>query len=291
MRVFISWSGLRSRQVAEALSDWISDVIQQAKTWTSADNIGAGARWSREVDEQLSGTDFGIVCLNRENLTAPWVLFEAGALAKKVEEARLVPYLMDDMNPGDLEPPLGQFQALRWDKQGTRQLINSLNEALQNPLSDERVERIFEDLWPRLERELQNVDEPGELPEVKRPPEDMIRETLDIVRGLARQFDAQTTYLPPSLRDLVGNSWRDLVGNIATHQAEEEYLEALRTSEYVPTKPEYLEARRRLAQARRDLAKASKEFREVEEARQEFERTHRESEGASPEEDEQDRGS
>jgi hypothetical protein len=111
MKVFLSWSRDRSKSVATALEQWIPDVLQEVEPWISSD-IGAGQRWNREIDKELSKTDFGILCLTRENLQERWILFEAGALAKRVgEDARVVPYLIDDLRPEDLKPPLGLFQA------------------------------------------------------------------------------------------------------------------------------------------------------------------------------------
>ena len=70
MKLFISWSGDRSRIVAEALRSWIPDIIQAVKPWVSGVDIRAGTRWSREVEQQLLDTRFGILCLTKENQTA-----------------------------------------------------------------------------------------------------------------------------------------------------------------------------------------------------------------------------
>jgi hypothetical protein len=91
MKIFLSWSGERSKVVADALRSWIPDVIHAVKPWMSGVDIRAGMRWSREVDEELGDTQFGILCLTKENQTAPWLLFEAGALAKSVEGVAVCP--------------------------------------------------------------------------------------------------------------------------------------------------------------------------------------------------------
>src|SRR3954469_20494730 len=83
-RVFISWSGDTSRQVAEALKDWLPEVIEGIEPWLSTQDLTAGMRWGSELASQLERTDFGVICLTPDNLQAPWILFEAGALAKAV---------------------------------------------------------------------------------------------------------------------------------------------------------------------------------------------------------------
>lgn len=94
LSVFISWSGRRSQKLAQALHDWLPQVVQKVTPWMSSEDISAGARWANLIAGQLETTGFGIVCLTRENLIAPWVHFEAGAIAKSVGAASLVPYLL-----------------------------------------------------------------------------------------------------------------------------------------------------------------------------------------------------
>lgn len=101
MRVFLSWSGERSRIVADALRHWIPDVIQSVELWMSGSDIEAGARWNERIQHQLSESRFGILCVTPENIPSPWLLFEAGALAKTIEDTFVCPYLID-LEPSDL---------------------------------------------------------------------------------------------------------------------------------------------------------------------------------------------
>jgi hypothetical protein len=94
MRVFISWSGTRSKRLAVHLHDWLGAVVQRAEPWLSDRDLEAGQRWNEEISAKLKDTHFGILCLTRENLAAPWLLFEAGALAKAIDSARVVPVLL-----------------------------------------------------------------------------------------------------------------------------------------------------------------------------------------------------
>ena len=87
MRVFISWSGTKSRLLAEALRDWIPYVLPSAEPWMSATDIVPGARWSIEIASQLDTANVGIICLTPENIDAPWIMFEAGALSKTLSRA------------------------------------------------------------------------------------------------------------------------------------------------------------------------------------------------------------
>ena len=93
MKVFISWSGQLSKNIAILLSTWIEDVLQGVQTWISTDDIEKGSQWFGELNDQLNDIGVGILCLTPENLTAPWILFEAGSLSKGLSKSRICPFL------------------------------------------------------------------------------------------------------------------------------------------------------------------------------------------------------
>ena len=82
MKVFISWSGVDSHSAAVALRDWLPSVIQLLEPYVSSEDIDKGARWSTDIAAELAGSDWGILCVTKENVQAPWLNFEAGALSK-----------------------------------------------------------------------------------------------------------------------------------------------------------------------------------------------------------------
>ena len=92
MNVFISWSGDRSQAMANALRDWLPNLIQCLKPWTSEVDLEPGSRWGVELAKKLEQTDFGVICVSSETLNSPWVLFESGALAKAVDRSRVSPF-------------------------------------------------------------------------------------------------------------------------------------------------------------------------------------------------------
>jgi hypothetical protein len=75
MEVFISWSGERSKAVAEALHDWLPNVIQTVRPWVSLADIEKGTRWNTDIASQLAECRVGLICLTPENVSAPWLLF------------------------------------------------------------------------------------------------------------------------------------------------------------------------------------------------------------------------
>jgi hypothetical protein len=60
MKVFISWSGEKSREVALALREWLPDVINRVEHFVSSKDIDPGRRWQSEVAGELASTSYGI---------------------------------------------------------------------------------------------------------------------------------------------------------------------------------------------------------------------------------------
>lgn len=184
MKVFISWSGERSKKVAQALSTWIKQLIQATDPWISPD-IEKGARWSDDLGSRLDESRYGIVCLTVENLSSEWILFESGALSK-TKDARVCTFLLD-LAPADVKPPLGQFQATVFDKEDIRKLVHGINTKVKeqklNNLQDTALDELFETLWPRLELKLLDIRKESVKKEVVRPDREILEEILGIVRA------------------------------------------------------------------------------------------------------------
>ena len=77
--------------------------------WPSASDEEAQGHKKQAGGTALDGTDFGIICLTAANQHEPWRMFEAGALAKHLEYARVIPLYID------LDAPQvsGRFQTSR----------------------------------------------------------------------------------------------------------------------------------------------------------------------------------
>ena len=113
----------------------------------SQQNIEAGARWEDTLRRVLDTSQYGVLCLTPENLNAPWLLFEAGSIAKNIDKARVVPYLLG-VKPADLAPPLGLFQSLNADEEGTWLLLKSVNSTLPQPVDEQNLRGAFAATWP-----------------------------------------------------------------------------------------------------------------------------------------------
>jgi hypothetical protein len=183
MRIFISWSGERSAALAQALKEWIPLVLHYAEPWLSRSDIDAGGRWSVEIAKELETCNFGISCITRENQDAPWVLFEAGAIAKSMQDAKVIPLLLD-LDKKEISGPLAQFQAKKVEKGEIRELILSVNKSAKNPVSDGTLERLFVALWPDLENRIAAIPEAKDFPKPPRPEGEILEELVTSIRNL-----------------------------------------------------------------------------------------------------------
>ena len=189
MEIFISWSGEQSKALAEVLRTWFPKVIQNLKPWISASDIEKGTRWLRDISERLEKTNFGIFCLTQENFNNPWILFEAGALSKVVDDSHVCPVLFG-FEPTELVGPLSQFQATKLTKEDMHKLLQNMNSLLgDNALASSQLDESFEVWWPKLEKELENVSKTPINKIPTRNDRELLEEVLSTVRFIARNND------------------------------------------------------------------------------------------------------
>jgi hypothetical protein len=196
MKVFISWSGAKSGAVAKALRDWLPNVIQRLEPWLSAADINPGARWNAEIAAQLDQTSVGVICLTPESLRYHWVSFEAGALAKTLQEKSLViPYLLD-LKGSDVQYPLAQFHWVSASEEGTRRVVETLNGAMPEGqrLSESRLRTAFDHYWPDLKPQLEDIaaQDSEVQPPAPRSTEELLEEILTRMRTLPTEAEIDT---------------------------------------------------------------------------------------------------
>lgn len=211
MKVFMSWSGVRSKVAAELLCDWTKCVIQASRPWISTRGIDRGALWFSEINNELKDTAVGIVCLTHENKDKPWILFEAGALAKGLSTSRVCTFLVD-LQSKDLQDPLAQFNHTLPTRDGLWSLVVTLNSSLESGALDERILRdVFDTYWPKFEEKFSALlaRYPQETVIEARPADLVLDEILDSTRAMAHRIRGLEERLP-SMSDAAteAGKWR-----------------------------------------------------------------------------------
>ncbi len=193
MDIFISWSGPRSRAVAETLKEYLPMIVNAFNPWLSCADINKGARWNSDLAEALATAKAGIICLTPNNLAAPYILFESGAISKTVEKP-FVCTLLIGMEPSDVSGPLAQFQATKPTKEDLLQLLKTLNKALkESALKESQVEATFELCWPKLKEKLDNLPADGPAGRPHRTDRELLEELVDSVRSMGMDNQKQAT--------------------------------------------------------------------------------------------------
>ncbi|MEH7502950.1 TIR domain-containing protein [Neobacillus drentensis] len=208
MRVFLSWSGKLSHKVALEFKEWLPLVIQSVEAYVSSEDIDKGKRWSTHIAKELETCSYGIICVTKENLSAPWVNFEAGALSKFVDDSYVSPFLLD-LKKSEVKGPLLQFQSTAYEKEDVRKLVKSINKAAgDHGLETTRLNSVFEVMWPVLENKLnivllesstqqENTGSKGnEEIEKNNPNEPILEELLELSRSQQKLLNSPKDLIP-----------------------------------------------------------------------------------------------
>jgi TIR domain len=194
MKVFISWSGEASREIALALRDWFPKVIQGIQPFVSAKDMDKGAQWTQVLAGELNDSDFGVVCLTPANLLSPWLNYEAGAIMSSVD-SRVCPVLLG-VEKGEVQPPLSQLQLTALDVDDFVLLMNSMNKAAGSPLDITAVDETVRVWWPQLQERVGGIEIPTHAGEPQKPaeppkPQSSIEEMVQEILSRLRRIEAQ----------------------------------------------------------------------------------------------------
>lgn len=215
MNVFISWSGDLSREVGTILANWFERYVQGANIWISTNNIGAGTMWFQQIKSTLDQTSIGIICLTRSNHNNPWILFEAGAIAKGTESNRVCPLLID-MATSELQAPLSQFNATKLEKVAFKKLVQTINSGLQKQIPEAILDDIIETTWDPLVAAIDGAiaDSESAPAPTKRSVEDYVIEMSRLVNESTQAIARQQNEIA-ALTDLMNKVARRAVPEMA----------------------------------------------------------------------------
>lgn len=156
-KVFISWSGDLSKKLAEEVRLWLPGVLQFVKPYFTPNDIEKGTRWSTDITSELESSNAGIICLTKDNINKPWILFEAGALSKNFGKSNVCTILFN-LDSADLTGPLTSFQATKFDKTDFRKLLSTINNTgAESKLESTVLNDVFEMWWPKLELKINDI--------------------------------------------------------------------------------------------------------------------------------------
>ncbi len=199
MDVYISWSGKTSGELAKALGDWLPSVIQAVKPFCSEEDIEKGSRGNRIMDEELEKADIGLLCLTRDNLEAPWIMFEAGSLSKRLDMSRVCPILFQGLQKTDLKATLSNFQASLFNKGEMKKVVGMLNNQLgEDKLKSTVLDDVFDKFWPDLDRNVKTILSKSykTAPKKIRDQRDILEEIITLCRSAVQFLQPKEKVIP-----------------------------------------------------------------------------------------------
>ncbi len=167
MKIFLSWSGERSRLAARPFKEFLSLVLQDVQVYHIDDETRLGVDWVSKVRAALERVDVTIGLLTVENLNSPWLTFEAGACWSR--NITYLPLLIN-ISPVDLVGPFAQFQGSTTSREDLYRLILVLNRKLEHPLTDDRIKMLFQHFWPGLSDQLSSLQSVPLIPMLDEAP-------------------------------------------------------------------------------------------------------------------------
>ena len=183
-KVFISWSGDLSKKLAEEVRLWLPGVLQFVKPYFTPNDIEKGTRWSTDIASELESSNAGIICLTKDNLNKPWILFEAGALSKNFGKANVCTILFN-LDSSDFSGPLTSFQATKFDKADFKKLLTTVNNTGgESKLDPAVLNDVFEMWWPKLESKINEIlsSHVVDIDNAVRSEREILEEVLELTR-------------------------------------------------------------------------------------------------------------
>jgi hypothetical protein len=183
-KVFISWSGELSKKLAEEIRVWLPGVLQFVKPYFTPNDIEKGTRWSTEISSELESSNAGIICLTKDNINKPWILFEAGALSKNFGKANVCTILFN-LDNADITGPLTSFQATKFDKTDFKKLLTTINNTGgESKLESAVLNDVFEMWRPKLESKIKDTltTTSVDTDKTQRTEREILEEVLELTR-------------------------------------------------------------------------------------------------------------
>jgi hypothetical protein len=194
VKVFLAWSGPTSQKLASFMHEWLQSVVQAIEPFMSSMDIRQGQRWSSEIGANLKEAQFALLCLTPTNLENRWIHFEAGAVSKSMDTAR-VSALLFDVKPTQVEFPLQQFQHTPLTREGLWKLVQDMNNLCPAKLGESILRKAFERSFPEVEMALSDIGKTlaqelkGKVTPT-RPPEAVLDDLLTTQQGFAAKLDS-----------------------------------------------------------------------------------------------------
>ncbi len=158
-KIFVSWSGPNSKEFAKGLKRLLENSVfpnTDIECFVSDQDIASGSDWWNKIKTELRKCKLGILCITKENLRAPWIYFEAGAMVAR--EVPSIPLLVSCNITALASSPLNGKQAVDfYDQKKFLKMLSDINNAMEYGLSEDQINTLGKEAYVRLKNELDFV--------------------------------------------------------------------------------------------------------------------------------------
>lgn len=157
-QIFISWSRENSKMFANKLKTILEQDIYKdsgLSCFVSDVDIASGEEWWAKIKKELKRSSLGIVCITKENINAPWIYYEAGAMIAR--GYKVIPLIIG-CNPDLLKdtPLSGNQRRDFYDEKQFTKMIFDINQELKlivsndSPVDEIRLKPIIKAGYEKL---------------------------------------------------------------------------------------------------------------------------------------------
>jgi hypothetical protein len=159
--VFLSWSGSNSKEIAKALKHMFETKVfanEKIRCFVSDEDIASGTDWWNKIKKELKSCKIGIICITKENINAPWIYFEAGAMVARGVPS-VIPLLINcDFNVLK-ETPLNTSHAVNfYEFSKFTKMVCDINEAMgYSGKTNDDIAILMKEYYGQLKDDLDQV--------------------------------------------------------------------------------------------------------------------------------------
>ena len=152
--IFISWSGEDSKLIALKLKEVFEIQFEnKLNCFVSDADIASGEDWWKKIKNELASSSMGIICITKENIRAPWIYFEAGALIAR--DVKTIPLLFNCSVDDLRDTPLSRNQAVFFhDIDKFTRMIDIIYKQFNIQGSKEKRRLIANDIFSKIKNDL-----------------------------------------------------------------------------------------------------------------------------------------
>ena len=122
--------------------------------FVSDQDIASGSDWWDKIKKELRTCKLGILCITKENLRAPWIYFEAGAMV--AHEVPSIPLLISCSIDALSSTPLNGKQAINfYDQKKFLKMLTDINKTMGYSLSENQLFTLGKEAYAKLIEELE----------------------------------------------------------------------------------------------------------------------------------------